>query len=224
MKVFRAAAQQWQVGFSMAQVGPPWAQGTPLVSHLAPGAETPVYEGELPVNTLIAPARPPTAVHPDGQFGWRVAPDIGGRELHNGTDIGAPHQSAVVAAMGGVVRGVFWNVWGGNRVEVAHVGGMVTTYNHLDEASVKKGDALEASQRLGSVGATGARVTDPHLHFETWVDGKAVDPQSFDWIDQGRVIPAPPEAWAGGAPDPVRRPRRRVLAREGPGLPVSGGP
>ncbi|MFI7744132.1 M23 family metallopeptidase, partial [Kocuria rhizosphaericola] len=180
--------------FSLMQIGSPWAQGTPLVSHLAPGADPPVYKGKLPVNTLIAPARPPDAVHPAGQFGWRIAPDLGRGELHNGTDIGAPRGSPVVAAMDGVVRAVFWNEWGGKRVEVSHVGDLLTTYNHLDDIHVKKGDPLKASQQLGTVGMTGSRVTGPHLHFETWVDDETVDPQSFDWIDQGRVIKAPREA------------------------------
>jgi len=149
-----------------------------------------VYKGRLPVNTLIAPAKP-TGIHPAGAFGWRIAPDIGGRELHNGADLPAPDRSPVVAAMDGVVRAVFWNVWGGNRVEVSHFGGLKTTYNHLSEVSVRQGDVLKASQRLGSVGMTGARVTGPHLHFETWADDKAVDPQTFDWIVDGRVLRAP---------------------------------
>ena len=189
-KVFRAGAEQWQVRFSLMQVGPPWRHETSLVSYLRPGAEAPVYKGELPVNTLIAPARP-TDVHPAGAFGWRTAPDIGVHELHNGADLAAADGSPVVAAMDGVVRGVFWNVWGGNRVEVAHVGGLKTTYNHLSTVQVKEGDTLEASQQLGRVGMTGARVTGPHLHFETWVDDEAVDPQTFDWIVDDRVIPAP---------------------------------
>jgi murein DD-endopeptidase MepM/ murein hydrolase activator NlpD len=192
-KVFLAATHQWQMQFSLMQVGPPWAAAIPLVSHLRPGADAPVYKGKLPVNTLIAPARP-TDVHPAGAFGNRVAPDLGVPELHNGADLAAERGSPVVAAMDGVVRAVFWDVWGGNRVEVAHVNGMKTTYNHLDEVSVQKRDVLQASQRLGSVGASGARVTGPHLHFETWIDDKAVDPQAFDWIDGDRVIKAPRES------------------------------
>ena len=192
-KVFLAATHQWQMQFSLMQVGPPWAAAIPLVSHLRPGADAPVYKGKLPVNTLIAPARP-TDVHPAGAFGNRVAPDLGVAELHNGADLAAERGSPVVAAMDGVVRAVFWDVWGGNRVEVAHVNGMKTTYNHLDEVSVQKRDVLQASQRLGSVGASGARVTGPHLHFETWIDDKAVDPQAFDWIDGDRVIKAPRES------------------------------
>ena len=164
--------------------------GRESASTVRPGRQAPkLYQGELPVNTIIAPARP-GAVLPGGQFGWRIAPDRGGREFHNGTDVSAAAGLPVVAALDGVVTAVFWDVWGGNRVEVTHADGIRTTYNHLEDVRVRTGDRLAASEQLGTVGATGVRVTGPHLHFETWVDGQAVDPQSFDWVDGMRVIPA----------------------------------
>ena len=158
-------------------------------STVRPSPRAPeLYEGELPVNTIIAPASGP--VLDGGRFGWRIAPDRGGREFHNGTDVSAAEGLPVVAALDGVVTDVFWDVWGGNRVEVTHADGLKTTYNHLKDVRVEIGDELVASERLGTIGQTGIRVTGPHLHFETWVDGAAVDPQSFDWIDGSRVIPA----------------------------------
>jgi hypothetical protein len=159
-------------------------------STVRPGRRAPtLHVGELPVNTLIAPTSPGVVLS-GGDFGWRIAPDRGGREFHNGTDVSAAQGLPVVAALDGVVTAVFWDVWGGNRVEVVHADGLKTTYNHLDDVRVQVGDRLVASEQLGSVGQTGIRVTGPHLHFETWINGKAVDPQSFDWIDGTRVIPA----------------------------------
>lgn len=158
-------------------------------STVRPGREAPnLYVGELPVNTLIAPAQ--GVVLPGGDFGWRIAPDRGGREFHNGTDVSAAAGLPVVAALDGTVTAVFWDVWGGNRVEVTHADGLKTTYNHLADVRVRTGDRLAASEQLGSVGSTGLRTTGPHLHFETWIHGRAVDPQSFDWLDGSRVIPA----------------------------------
>ena len=91
---------------------------------------------------------------------------------------------------------MFWDVWGGNRVEVSHANGMKTTYNHLSKVMVKEGDSLRASEQLGAVGQTGQRVTGPHLHFETWVDGKVVDAQSFDWKSGEDIIPASRPAYS----------------------------
>ncbi|RLZ04461.1 peptidase M23 [Kocuria tytonicola] len=167
----------------------------------------PIFDGELPVNTLIAPAQP-VIVLKGGEFGWRTAPDDGRHELHNGTDISAPEGSPVVAAMDGTVTAVFWDVWGGNRVEVSHANGMKTTYNHMSKVMVRVGDHLKASEQLGAVGHTGLRVTGPHLHFETWVNGKVVDPQSFDWKVGEKIIPASRPAYsnadqAGAAQPPA---------------------
>lgn len=160
------------------------------VSSLAPSTHAPAtFEGKLPVNTLIAPAQPVTVLK-GGEFGWRTAPDTGQYELHNGTDISAPEGTPVVAALDGTVTAVFWDVWGGNRVEVSHANGMKTTYNHLSKVMVRVGDSLKASEQLGEVGQTGLRVTGPHLHFETWVDGKVVDAQSFDWETGKGIIKA----------------------------------
>lgn len=170
--------------------------GNGAVSSVAPSTRAPAtFEGELPVNTLIAPAQP-VVVLKGGEFGWRTAPDTGQHEFHNGTDISAPEGTPAVAALDGTVTAVFWDVWGGNRVEVSHANGMKTTYNHLKEVMVREGDSLQASEQLGVVGQTGMRVTGPHLHFETWVDGKVVDAQSFDWKSGEDIIPASRPAYS----------------------------
>ncbi|MGQ1798595.1 M23 family metallopeptidase [Kocuria oceani] len=184
------------------------------VSTVRPGRQPPrLYQGELPVNTLIAPTSP-GVVLPGGQFGWRIAPDRGGREFHNGTDVSAPSGLPVVAALDGEVTAVFWDVWGGNRVEVTHADGLKTTYNHLEDVRVRVGDRLAASEQLGAVGATGIRVTGPHLHFETWVDGQAVDPQSFDWVDGMRVIPASRSKYSLEVPLPQTDDERAAADRK----------
>ncbi|MDO4918949.1 M23 family metallopeptidase [Kocuria sp.] len=179
----------------------------------------PVFKGELPVNTLIAPAQP-VIVLKGGEFGWRVAPDDGRRELHNGTDISAPEGSPVVAALDGTVTAVFWDVWGGNRVEVSHANGMKTTYNHMSKVMVRVGDHLKASEQLGAVGHTGMRVTGPHLHFETWVNGKVVDPQSFDWKSGEEIIPASRPAYSNADQAAAQQPAADPNATTG----VDAGP
>ena len=53
-----------------------------------------------------------------------------------------------------------------------------TRYGHLSEIDVKVGQQIKIGQIIGRVGSTG-RSTGPHLHYETRVDGDAVDPQKF---------------------------------------------
>ena len=65
----------------------------------------------------------------------------------------------------GVVRAVGWHQWGGgNRVEVDHGNGLVTTYNHLEGIGVKTGDLVGAGQAIATVGTSGGQDT-PALYF-----------------------------------------------------------
>ena len=66
----------------------------------------------------------------------------------------------------------------GRMVEIDHGNGLATRYGHLSEIHVKVGDVIKIGQVIGAVGSTG-RSTGPHLHYETRIDGDAVDPQKF---------------------------------------------
>jgi murein DD-endopeptidase MepM/ murein hydrolase activator NlpD len=48
----------------------------------------------------------------------------------------------------------------------------------MSEINVRVGDTIKIGQVIGAVGSTG-RSTGPHLHYETRIDGEAVDPQKF---------------------------------------------
>ena len=63
-------------------------------------------------------------------------------------------------------------------VEIDHGNGLATRYGHLSSIDVEMGQAVRIGQIVGRLGSTG-RSTGPHLHYETRVDGEAVDPQRF---------------------------------------------
>jgi murein DD-endopeptidase MepM/ murein hydrolase activator NlpD len=63
-------------------------------------------------------------------------------------------------------------------VEIDHGNGISTRYGHLSEIDVKLGQPVRIGQTIGRVGSTG-RSTGPHLHYETRIEGDAVDPQKF---------------------------------------------
>ena len=95
--------------------------------------------------------------------------------MHTGLDIMAARGTPVVAAASGVVSFVGrWSAYG-NIVEVDHGNGLVTRYAHLDTHTVKEGVAVAPGEQIGTVGRTG-RTTGAHLHFETLVNGRTVDP------------------------------------------------
>jgi murein DD-endopeptidase MepM/ murein hydrolase activator NlpD len=65
----------------------------------------------------------------------------------------------------------------GNLVKINHGGGFGTGYGHLSRIFVRPGQQVRKGQQIGAVGNTGLS-TGPHLHYELYRDGVAVNPRS----------------------------------------------
>jgi Peptidase family M23 len=111
-------------------------------------------------------------------FGVRSDPFLGRPAMHTGLDFRAATGDPVRATANGKVVSSGWAGGYGRMVEVDHGNGLSTRYGHLSEINVKVGDSIKIGQVIGAVGSTG-RSTGPHLHYETRIDGEAVDPQKF---------------------------------------------
>jgi murein DD-endopeptidase MepM/ murein hydrolase activator NlpD len=111
-------------------------------------------------------------------FGVRSDPFLGRPAMHTGLDFRAATGDPVRATANGKVVSSGWSGGYGRMVEVDHGNGLSTRYGHLSEINVRVGDAIRIGQVIGAVGSTG-RSTGPHLHYETRIEGEAVDPQKF---------------------------------------------
>ena len=111
-------------------------------------------------------------------FGVRSDPFLGRPAMHTGLDFRAAMGDPVRATANGKVVSAGWAGGYGRMVEIDHGNGLSTRYGHLSEIGVKVGDPIKIGQVIGEVGSTG-RSTGPHLHYETRIDGEAVDPQKF---------------------------------------------
>ena len=111
-------------------------------------------------------------------FGVRSDPFLGRPAMHTGLDFRAATGDPVRATANGKVVSSGWAGGYGRMVEIDHGNGLSTRYGHLSEINVKVGDQIRIGQVIGAVGSTG-RSTGPHLHYETRIDGDAVDPQKF---------------------------------------------
>jgi murein DD-endopeptidase MepM/ murein hydrolase activator NlpD len=108
---------------------------------------------------------------------------------HNGVDFAAPVGAPVYATAAGVVSSVGNDGPCGNKVEIAHPGGITSIYCHLSRfaAGLRVGQHVEVRQLIAYVGQTG-RVTGPHLHFGIRRGGVFVDPMTLK-LDGVRVVP-----------------------------------
>src|SRR6476659_10186406 len=111
-------------------------------------------------------------------FGVRSDPFLGRPAMHTGLDFRAASGDPVRATANGKVVSSGWAGGYGRMVEIDHGNGLSTRYGHLSEIHVKVGDFIKIGQVIGAVGST-SRSTGPHLHYETRIDGDAVDPQKF---------------------------------------------
>ena len=107
------------------------------------------------------------------------------RRVHNGLDIKVAKGDTIYAAFDGKVRITAYQRRGyGHYVVVRHNNGIETLYAHLSKKLVIENQNVKAGDPIGLGGNTG-RSTGAHLHFETILMGKSIDPAFlFDFRNQ----------------------------------------
>ncbi len=120
-------------------------------------------------------------------FGMRLHPILGYSRLHKGIDFAASYGTPIMAAASGVVEAAFYHRGYGNFVRLKHSGGYGTGYAHMSRFTVRPGQRVEQGQVIGFVGSTGLS-TGPHLHYEVYVNGKAVDPRQAKFRGGSQLV------------------------------------
>ena len=110
-------------------------------------------------------------------FGSRLSPTTGEPAFHYGLDIAADEGTPIAAFADGTVREVGESDYGKYLI-VDHADGFSTLYAHCSSISVGVGDKVQCGGEIALVGQTG-NATGPHLHFELWKDGMALDPSDY---------------------------------------------
>ena len=113
-------------------------------------------------------------------YGWRMHPLLRFVRLHKGMDIGAAWGSPIYAVLDGVVAAAGRAGGYGNFIKLSHAGGIGSGYGHMSRFAVRAGQRVRQGQVIGYVGSTGLS-TGPHLHWEVWKNGVAVNPRSISF-------------------------------------------
>lgn len=107
------------------------------------------------------------------------------RRMHYGLDVKVERGDTIRSAFDGKVRYVSYQRRGyGHYVVIRHPNGLETLYAHLTKSLVAENEVVKAGDPIGLGGNTG-RSTGTHLHFETRLLGKALNPAlMFDFPNQ----------------------------------------
>jgi len=133
---------------------------------------------EVAATVIARPAVSAPSARADGYLAWPVAGYLTQRYWagHLGVDIAAPFGTGLASSLNGVISENGWVAVGGLRICVRS-GNLEECYYHLSAAYVPVGTAVTAGQTIAAIGLTGV-TTGPHVHWETKIDGKVVDPLS----------------------------------------------
>lgn len=140
----------------MTADGSPYQLGTGAQSRTK--AET-TFEMLPPVKGVLTRTFSPKA----GMYGVEIAP--------------APNQ-VVLAVLDGTVILNSWNPEQGNIVVIQHGGNIVSVYKRVAKVMKATGERVKAGEPVAVTG----QLTDnkiPHLVFELWYNGTAVDPENY---------------------------------------------
>lgn len=98
---------------------------------------------------------------------------------HFGIDIGGRENEAVKSTLDGTVFISTWTPETGYIIAVQHQFNLISVYKHCSSLLKTGGSFVRAGDPIAIIGNSGEQSTGPHLHFELWYNGVAVNPRDF---------------------------------------------
>ncbi len=108
-----------------------------------------------------------------------VSSSFNADQRHYGTDIAANPGESVLATLDGTVILSTYTAETGYVIQVQHRQDFVSVYKHCGSLLKKEGDTVKGGEAIALVGDTGRLTTGPHLHFELWHRGRALNPEIY---------------------------------------------
>ena len=101
------------------------------------------------------------------------------KEGHFGVDIVAPKDEAVMAILDGTIVFNAWTPENGHVICLQHNYNIISVYKHNSFVLKKVGEFIEAGEPIAIIGNSGRLSTGPHLYFELWHKGTALNPEDY---------------------------------------------
>ena len=101
------------------------------------------------------------------------------KNQHYGVDIVAKTDAVIRATADGTVIFADWSTKGGYVIGIQHDKNIISVYKHNASLLHHEGDIVKAGDGIAIIGDGGSTSTGPHLHFELWFRGIALDPEDY---------------------------------------------
>lgn len=98
---------------------------------------------------------------------------------HYGVNIVAKANEPIKSVADGVVIFSSWTVGSGGVIVIQHNKGLLSVYKHNASLLKEVGNFVEAGEVIAIIGTSEERSTAPHLYFELWYGGRAINPEHF---------------------------------------------
>jgi murein DD-endopeptidase MepM/ murein hydrolase activator NlpD len=98
---------------------------------------------------------------------------------HLAVDIVGSLNSRISCVLSGTVIFAGWTMDTGYSIYIQHENNIISAYKHNAELLKEVGDKVKAGDVIAIMGNSGELTTGPHLHFELWHNGTALDPETY---------------------------------------------
>ena len=101
------------------------------------------------------------------------------KEEHFGTDIVAKEDEPIKCVFDGIVVISHWTSETGYVIGVQHDNGVFSLYKHNSILFKSVGEYVKSGEVIAIIGNSGDLSSGPHLHFELWYKGTAINPENY---------------------------------------------
>ncbi len=98
---------------------------------------------------------------------------------HFAVDIASTKNTPIKSCYEGIVVFADWTSENGHIIIVQHDNNLVSAYKHNSALLKDVGDYVRSGEAIAIIGNSGENSTGPHLHFELWYDGSAINPEDY---------------------------------------------
>lgn len=98
---------------------------------------------------------------------------------HLAVDVVGKQNARISCVLDGTVVFSGWTMDTGYSIFIQHENNIISSYKHNAELLKDVGDKVKAGDVIAIMGNSGELTTGPHLHFELWHNGTALDPETY---------------------------------------------